>query len=305
MSEGIMGVDPAVDPAIAKPVAPAVVDALKEQQDSQANTEFLKSLPEALRETPSLKNVKGVEDLATQFVNQQSLLGNSLRIPSPDTGDEQKNEFYNKITSVPGVVRIPGDDADEAVVKEFNQKLGIPSSPDEYKINAPDGVVLEEDYIRGITQKAHELQLSNKQVNQIVAEDLANNKKANDDYLMYVSRSREALKSIWAQDYDTRVAGATNAMRIYAQEMPEFAAELDAVRDNPLFVKLLSDIGETLQEKGHLGMQTAGNYGLSVEEAKDKISEIMSNPNHPYFQGDEEAVQKMLKYHEVVSGGTV
>ena len=83
MSEGIMGVDPAVDPAIAKPVAPAVVDALNEQQHAQANSEFLKSLPEALRETPSLKNVKGVEDLATQFVNQQSLLGNSLRIRRP------------------------------------------------------------------------------------------------------------------------------------------------------------------------------------------------------------------------------
>jgi len=301
MTDPILAPEPLVD---APSGAPAVADALQEEVHAKANAEFLAMLPEELRDVPALKSVKDASDLATQFINQQGLIGNSLRIPSEDTSAEQKQAFYDKLTSVPGVVRIPDESADDGVKKEFQQKLGVPSTPDEYKVVAPEGTTLEADYLQGLTKRAHELGLNNEQVNKIVAEDIAANKASQEQYEDYVNKSRTALKSIWAQDYDTRVAGATNAMRVYAQEMPEFAQELQSVADNPLFVKMLSDLGASLQEQGHAGMQAANNYGMSVAEAEQKISEIMSNPQHPYFQGDAETVARVLKYHEIVAGGS-
>lgn len=307
MTDGIMGdVQPTdTEPTVTQePISPAITDALKDKEHQTANTAFLDTLPEALREVPVLKSVKDASDLATQFVNQQQMLGNSLRIPTEDTAEEQKEAFYQKLKDVPGVIRVPGEGAKEEEVKQFKQQLGVPETPDSYNIKVPEGTTLEANYIQDVTKRGHELGLTNEQLNKVVADDLAHQAKANEEYTTYVNKSREALKSIWSSDYETRVAGATNAMRIYSQEMPEYAEELKSMADNALFVKIMADLGEKLQEKGHAGMQTAGNYGMNVDEAKEKISEIMSNPDHPYFQGDKDAVERMLKYNEIVAGAS-
>jgi len=304
MPDPILTPEPVSTTQTKEPISPAITDALADKTFQESNTAFLETLPEALRDVPSMKGVKDATDLATQFVNQQNLLGSSLRIPTEDTSAEQKESFYQKLVDVPGVIRVPGDGASEEQIKQFKSQLGVPETPDSYSIKVPEGTQLDAEYIQSVTKRGHELNLTNDQLNKIVADDLAQQASTAEAYTDYVNKSREALKSIWSSDYDTRVAGATNAMRIYAQQMPEFSDELQSVADNPLFVKMLSDLGENLQEKGHAGMQTAGNYGMSVEEAQEKISEIMSNDNHPYFQGDKDAVERMLKYNEIVAGGS-
>lgn len=62
---------------------------------SQAQ-EFLSTLPETLREEPSLKNVKSVEDMATQLVNSQKLIGKKNSAPETDDWDEYRS-FFNGI----------------------------------------------------------------------------------------------------------------------------------------------------------------------------------------------------------------
>jgi hypothetical protein len=276
MSEGILDTAapavaaPPTDSSLVEPVGETVANAISDQQADVANKEFLGQLPEALREMPALKSVKGAADLATQFVNQQALLGNSLRIPTEDTGEEQRNEFYNRLTEVPGVVRLPGEDADESVQREFLSKLGVPATPQEYQIQLPEGQTLEDDYLQVATERAYELGLSSKQLNKVFQRELAEREQAAIDQANYVEQSVVQLKSIWGSDYENRVAGASNALRIYKDEMPEYAAELEAYANNPLVIKLLSDIGETMQEKGHAGMQAANNYGMTVSDAKMK-----------------------------------
>lgn len=305
MPEGIIS-EPAAPTesgsVVQEPVGQAVTQAIADQKTGEASKVFLDSLPESLRGHESLKTVKGTADLATQFINQQSLIGNSLRIPTEDTAEEQRNAFYSKLSEVPGVVRLPGEDADDAQQREFLSKIGVPATPNEYKLEAPEGYTPDQEYIQNATQKAHELNLSNKQFNEFIKMEAEAEKAAQIAQQEYIESAKNTLKSIWSNDYDNRVAGATNAMRVYREEMPEFAAELDAISSNPLFVKILSDLGQQLQERGHAGMQSAGNYGLTVEDAKLKISEIMSNPDHPYFKGDQEQISYMLKLNEIVAG---
>jgi hypothetical protein len=87
--------------------------------------------------------------------------------------------------------------------------------------------------------------------------------------------------------------------------MPQYAAELESYANNPLIIKLLSDVGETLQEKGHAGMQAANNYGMTVSDAKMKKEEIMTNPDHPYHNGETEAVTYMYKLQEIIASANL
>ena len=307
MSEGIMDApvieDTTGSPDV-EPVGKAVTDAIVSDKNAELNKTFLGTLPEELRGHTSLKNIKGTSDLATQFVNQQSLIGSSLRVPTDDSSTEQKEEFYKKLDEVPGVVRIPADDADEGVYREFLTKLGVPGTPDEYKVVVPEGQTFEDGYLKRTTQRAFDLGLNNNQLNKIIADEIADEKALDISNQEYIEASKVTLKSIWSQDYNNRVAGAINAMRVYKEEMPEAAIELEQVANNPLFIKILSDLGEHLNEQGHAGMQSGGNYGMSVDDAKMKMSEIRGNPDHVFHKGDEEAVNYMLKLNEILAGAS-
>lgn len=280
-----------------------VTDALNEQAAASDNKAFLESFPPTLRDTPTLKNVRNTEDLATQFINQQSLLGNSLRIPTEDTGEDKKREFYEKLTEVPGVVKLPGDNADDSEKREFLSKLGVPNTPQEYNIKLEEGQELDDEFLKSGRERAHELGLTNEQLNKVIQQEIKDREALAFAHNQAVEQTTVQLKSMWGADYDTRVAGASSAFRVLSQEMPEAAKELQSVANNAMFIKMLSDIGETLQEKGHAGMQAAGNYGMSVNDAKMKKEEIMENPDHPYHQGADEAVQYMLKLHEIIASG--
>ena len=281
-----------------------VSDALAEKAAQADNAALLAGLPEGIRDHQSLKSVKGVEDLATQFVNQQSMIGNSLRIPSKDTDAETTDAFYKKLTDVPGVIRMPGEDADDSVWGEFNAKIGVPATADEYKVMLPEGQTVDPDYLQQATQAAHALKLSNKQFNLALQQEMSQTAANVEAQENFVNGSKQSLKSIWSDDYDTRIAGATQALRLYKQDFPDYADQLDAVKDNPIFVKLLSDVAGAMQEAGHAGVQAAGNYGMSVEDARLKRSEIQNNREHDYFKGDEEAVNYMLKLNQIITGAS-
>ena len=59
-----------------------------------------------------------------------------------------------------------------------------------------------------------------------------------------------------------------------------------------------------MQETGHAGAVTANAYGISADEARDKISEIKLNKSHPYYDtqdpGHSKAVAKMDKLYRIV-----
>ena len=265
---------------------------------------FAEMLPEALKESPALKGVKDVADLATQFVNQQSLIGNSVRIPTEDSGTDQVNAFYAKLADVPGVVRLPGDEADAETQRAFLDKTGVPRTAAEYKLNAPEGVTLDAQYTQRLTENGIALNWSNDQINKVLTMELEGQQTADEAATVYATQSQAALKAIWGADYDVRAAGAKNAYRILTEEMPEHADGLAQVATNPIIVKMLSDINETLQEKGHVGTQGSPNYGMTVGDAKAKKEEIMGNREHLYHKGGKEAIAYMRTLNQTIIGVT-
>ena len=102
-------------------------------------------LPSELGE--SVSKFGSVEELAKGYVNAEQGFRSSIRIPTSDAGDEQWGDFKNRLTEVPGVVMLPGDDDESRA--QFYTKLGRPDEPSGYEIDNPE-----------FTKIAHDLGLS-------------------------------------------------------------------------------------------------------------------------------------------------
>src|SRR3990170_781823 len=85
---------------------------------SSGAADWRTGLPDDLRSHTALADIKDVGGLAKSFVNAQSLIGRSVRIPGEDASAEDREAFYQSLTKVPGVARLP-DGNDEKAWAQF------------------------------------------------------------------------------------------------------------------------------------------------------------------------------------------
>lgn len=279
---------------------------MSEEQSSEINTEsstssFLDALPEDLRGNESLKDFKDVAGLAKSYVSAKSMLGSSIRIPGEDASDEARQEFYEKLQSIPGVTRLPDMDNPEAMADLFN-KLGRPESPDKYNVELPEELGINSEMYSEFAKIAYEAGLTQEQVNKVMGFEVGRLKAEAEHMTEQREAAVAALKQAWGADYDNRLAGAKEAVKAYREKYPEFVDELvnGPAGNNPALLAMLSELGRSFQEQGLIGKGTV-NYGVSPDEANEKINEIMSNRAHAYHNpddpGHDAAVDKMRKLY--------
>ena len=81
---------------------------------------FADSLPEDLRSHASLSGFKDLAGLAKSYVDTKAMVGNSIRIPTDEAGDEQLDEIYGKLADVKGVMRKHDESNTEAMSSYYN-----------------------------------------------------------------------------------------------------------------------------------------------------------------------------------------
>jgi hypothetical protein len=70
------------------PATPAVAPVVAEPVVAPVTTDWRANLSDDLRSSKGLESVKDVESLAKQFLDAQSHIGNSIRIPGEDAGQD-------------------------------------------------------------------------------------------------------------------------------------------------------------------------------------------------------------------------
>ena len=117
----------------ATPAATVSIETPAEIAQGGSGNDFLSSIPEDLREHPSLSPIKDVGNLARSYVNAQRLIG-ADKIPMPvNPTDDDLDNIYSK--------------------------LGRPETPSQYNI-AADGNVLTEERATEYSEIAHKLRLN-------------------------------------------------------------------------------------------------------------------------------------------------
>lgn len=263
---------------------------------------FIESLPEELRGEETLGKFKDVGGLAKSYLEAQKMIGSSIRIPSEDASEDAHKEFYEKLTGVKGVVKLPGED-DKDGWDAFYNKLGRPAKAEDYKLNVPEGTEYDEQLFLDDAKLAHEGGFTQKQMDMIVSQRLAERDALIDQLSSSQDATAKELKNRWGAEYNNNIALAKAVGREYEAEYGDEFKKLFSgpTANNAALVAMMADLGSYLHEKGHAGVQSATGPGMSKAEALERIAEININKEHPYWKGDKDAVQKMFKLQQVAN----
>lgn len=247
------------------------------------NLDWKESLPEELRNDPTLQNLKDVESLAKTVVHQQKMIGS--RIPMPKT-DEEKSELYGK--------------------------LGRPEEPAKYEVSIPDTHKehFQEAAVNEFKNVAYKIGLNNEQVNALIDYQVAqiDYQVENQQSALAVQKdeAENALKKEWGFEYDKNVRAAQRALQVYGDD--EIIELMNTEAGNhPAVIKLFARLGQEVTEEMSKNTQ---NNRLSVSplDAKQEIEKVMADPKHAYFDARHKdhktAVEQMRQLHEKVFGNT-
>lgn len=232
-----------------------------------------------------LGDVNSVEDLAKGYVSAQQMIGNSIRIPSKEAGQEDWDKFYGKFSDVPGLTRYNPDD-----LSSLYEAAGRPADAKGYQIEGAP-----EDFL----QVAHEAGLNRQQVESLLDYEKnlnAQHESAEQDSL---TNGINTLRQEWGLAFDRKVEEGQRAVAFLEQTAPGLAEALDATGagNHPAVIKVFQALGANLKEGEGFAGTNSGNSGMTPSEARAQIEEIHSNPQHPYHNGDEAALEKYLELH--------
>jgi len=167
--------------------------------ETQSAEDWRSSLPEDLRDNPTLSNFKDINSLAAAHVNLKSHLGRD-KIAKPVTSDDW-NDVYNF--------------------------LGRPESPDGYEVKLPDEIPepikaqFNDEALGNFRQKAHELGLNSEQASALVAwqaENLSGQFNAlQEQQGQSIEEGEKALREEWGRGYDQNVKFAHKAFEEYGE----------------------------------------------------------------------------------------
>lgn len=209
------------------------------------------TLPEGLRDEPSLKTFNSVDKLAKSYVNAVKKIGGNpdhlVKIPQEG---ESWNEFYNQI--------------------------GRPESPDNYDFGEDDEGILNE-----FRQFAHETGLTQDQATNILnlygdiqERQSEDNQQAREDHKV---NTQIELQREWGKNYDRKLDLAQRAVAQFAT--PEFSNLLDdtGLGNHKEVIGLFAKIGEILGEDTLVVGSGLGTKNQTPEQAQDEIRALYSD----------------------------
>jgi len=242
--------------------------------------ESINSIPEELRTDKSLEPIKDLPGLIKSYSDGQKFIGGSIRIPKEDAKPEEVEAFYTK--------------------------LGRPAKAEEYKLNLPypEYVQWDKERIAGFTQAAHRAGMTVKQAQAVidafgqqVASDFQAKKNA-------FESAQATLKTEWGGAYDRNLALAKRVRDMYGgEELKAFFAD-DPSGNDPRVIRFLAKLGNDLEAGDYLG-GPGESTGLTPDEAKEKINEVMRNKDDLYHAkfadkpGHKERVEEVQAWYAV------
>ena len=241
-------------------------------------------ISEDLRESPTLKDFKDIDSLAKSYVHTKSALGNSIRIPGEDAGEDARREFAEKLMkSAPNLMMRPDfDNPDQS--KEFFRTLGMPETPDAYKFPEVEGIEMPEDRGNALRQAAHEAGITTKQFEKVMKHALELDAKSMQDYQSTLQQELAGLKQEWGNAYDQNF----NKAALIAQKTGAPQNLVDAIGKGQVgadTIKWLHSLAGKFGNEGRefIEQQESQSDVMVPAEAKERINEIMANKQHPYW----------------------
>lgn len=290
-----------------------------ENQESNAHSADLQSPAEVnvpawysedFAELVEKKGFKSADDALKSYKNLESMVGNSVRIPSEDASPEAKAEFLEKIKDVEGIL-LKNDE-------NLYGKLGRPESSDGYNLEEIidrelfNSMPTLADELDDFKELAFEAGLSKEQASKLVDMRMRTLKSFTEEHLKNREAAEGALRKSWGSDYDNRLAAAKQVIKIYGEKYGDHVTQLvnSPAGNNPALLNMLSELGEMYKEKKHEGM-SGSHFGMTPDMAAAKIHEKRSDVgflkayNDDRHPGHKQAIAEMERLYRIANGESV
>jgi hypothetical protein len=270
---------------VAQPEATLMETPAEVAQGGSGN-EFLSTIPEDLRDHPSLGPIRDVENLARSYVNAQRLIGaDKLPMPVNPTAEDLDNIY---------------------------SRLGRPESADGYEIPV-DGNIVTEDVAKSYADVAHNLRLTPDQANGVLEYYRAMVQESGSMSEAAESQQRSStemtLRKEWGDEFDARIEDAGKiAKQFGSSDLLEMRlSDGTKVGNHPDFIKAFANMAEfrsSVTSEDTVADSTISST-VSRREAQAEIESIMSSPvytDRKNVVGRQQAIDRVQELMEMVHG---
>lgn len=247
--------------------------------NNQNNIDWKQSIPEEFKSHKSLENVPDIPTLVKNYVNAQSMIGQSIRLPKDDAKPEEWDAFY--------------------------AKMGRPATAKDYAAKMPEGIKAEETEFNGFLEAAHKMGMNKSQVQGMLdwygksVSSMTENQTA--ALVAAKEESANALQKEWGANFPKNLALAKRALDNIGDDSVKQMFETSGLGNHVGFVKMLAQVGELLAESGLIGGKVDGV--LDSNQAIAEISVIRGNREHAYHNpsapGHKEAIERMQQLYQL------
>jgi len=241
----------------------AIQDTGSQEIASEATpVSFLDSLPEDLRNEPSLRTFTDPGSLAKSYVNAQRMIGaDKIALPSKSATPDEWREVY--------------------------AKLGAPSDPKEYSLEMPENILQEAEF-ENFRAALHEAGLNNMQA-QRMAEFLENSVgSARENFQNSAEEARYQSEQELRQEFGQAFEQRLEMAKLAATNLLGGTDVFDEIQlsdgrmlgDHPDIIRMFSNLASAIGEDNLAG-ETA-ELVMTPEEASRQIAE-MTRRDGPYW----------------------
>lgn len=251
-----------------------------------SGNDFLSTIPEDLRDHPSLGPIKDVENLARSYVNAQRLIGaDKLPMPVNPTTEDLDNIY---------------------------SRLGRPESAEGYEIPV-DGNIVTEEVAKSYADVAHNLRLTPDQANGVLEYYRAMVQESGSMSEAAESQQRNstemALRKEWGDEFDVRIEDAGKiAKQFGSSDLLEMRlADGTKVGNHPDFIKAFANMAEfrsSVTSEDTVADSTISST-LSRREAQAEIESIMASSvytDRKNVVGRQQAIDRVQELMEMLHG---
>lgn len=238
---------------------------MAEGDDGKPVVGWKESLPDEIKDHPSLASFAEPVDLAKSWVNVQKLIGKE-KLPLPSNPED--TEGWNLVYS----------------------RLGKPETVEGYEVkidDLPKELPVDENFLKGFKDTAFKLNLLPNQVQGLfnwwmetekgILEELDNQETAERE------TAEGELRRSWGKAYEQNIKLANSMINKFGAGDKEKL--LSKYGNDLLIIRLLADIGKAFSEDGIIGEVPL--LTLTPGEAQAEIDKIMGDSNHAYHKADD------------------
>lgn len=211
--------------------------------------------------------------------------------------------------SISDRVKIPGEDADEKEVEKFRKAMGIPASADDYKIELPEGMKIDEAeqvLLDAVKPIAHAANVPESVLSTFITGFKELEGQILNEHTADLERHQEAaiteLRTEWGKDHEANVNIANRAMNQFGgEDMVKFLNETEAaggvLANHPQMVRLFAKLGRQMSEDGVI-LPVDQDEAKNLEEQMDDLTQKAHKAQHT---GDRTGADKFFKEREALA----